>query len=158
MVQRCLYSLVGFLQSRRPRIMRHGKSLVGAFAAAASVAGEPNAGVAVSPHWLQVCLVGVSPGVRIFRLLLFSSAVVRGFSSLNFSCLRRTQGQLLRSAAVFPALYIDVESFHVALTYVFVAELGAARTQGQLLRSAAVSSQLSILMLRAFMSRLHTSL
>ena len=72
------------------------------------------------PHFVQVWLVGVAVAMRVFRLTLFSLAEVWIFSSPDFSCLRRTQRHLLRSAAA--------------------------------------SSQLSVLMFRAFMSRLQTSL
>ena len=71
-------------------------------------------------HWLQVWQVGMTPGMHAFRLALFSLAVVRIFSSLDFNCLRRTLCHLLQSASA--------------------------------------SSQLSVLMSRAFMSHLKTSL
>ena len=127
MVQRCLYSLVGFLQSRRLWIMRHGKSLVGAFAAAASVAGEPNARVAVSATLAAgVSGCGDSRGAHLSSAcLLFSCG--QGFLLSEFQLLAENTGPTAAvSCCVFPALYIDFESFHVALTYVFVAELGAA--------------------------------
>ena len=71
-------------------------------------------------HWLQVWQVGMTQGMRTFRLALFSLAVVRIFSSPDFICLRRALRHLLWSAAA--------------------------------------SSQLSVLISRAFMSRLQTSL
>ena len=52
------------------------------------------------PHWLQVWQVGMTPGMRAFRLALFSLAVVRIFSSPDFNYLRRTLRHLLPSAAV----------------------------------------------------------
>ena len=64
-----------------------------------------------------------------FRSALFSLAEVWIFSSPDFSCLRRTQRHLLRSAVcVFPAPCVDVQGFHVTLADIFVAQLGVVNS------------------------------
>ena len=54
---------------------------------------------ALAAGWLQVWQVGITPGMRAFRLALFSLAVVRIFSSPDFNYLRRTLRHLPLSAA-----------------------------------------------------------